>query len=142
MATLEATAVLAAKTLTPVLTTVAKAASGPIARALRNWTSTTAVKKVAKTLAKVENVKTLWSPDKEVSLYTFYYPSKVSAELVFEVDDDTGAMYDFKRIERIDDLPPGNLTIEGIVGQGKSIFLRYLASQAVRQPQRTSIPLY
>lgn len=142
MATLEATAVLAAKTLTPVLTTVAKAASGPIARALRNWTSTTAVKKVAKTLAKVENVKTLWSPDKEVSLYTFYYPSKVSAELVFEVDDDTGAMYDFKRIERIDDLPPGNLTIEGIVGQGKSIFLRYLASQAVRQPQRTSIPLF
>lgn len=142
MPAFEATAVLAAKTLAPVLTSLAKAAAGPTAKALKNWNSTAAVKKIAKTLAKVENVKTLWSPDKEVSLYTFYYPSKISAEPVFQEDDSDEFLTEYKRIEKIDDLPSGNLTIEGIVGQGKSIFLRFLASQAIREAHNTSIPIF
>lgn len=142
MPAFEATAVLAAKTLTPLLGAIAKAGAGPIARALKNWSSAAALRKVAKTISKVENVKTLWSPDKEVSLYTFYYPSKVSAEPVFEDLGLAETPTEYKRIERIEDLPSGNLTIEGIVGQGKSIFLRFLASQSVRDLQRTKMPIF
>lgn len=142
MPVIEASAALTAKTITPVLTAIAKAAVGPSSRALKNWTSAAAAKKIAKTLAKVENVKTLWSPDKEVSLYTFYYPSKISAKPIFDSNEFDDNSTEYTRIETLDDLPPGNLTIEGIVGQGKSIFLRFLASQAIRDTQRPCIPIF
>jgi hypothetical protein len=68
-------------------------------------------------ISKVRQVKTLWQVDKSVDLGTFYCESHVQI----------GALR--KRITSFADLSTyGNLVIEGIAGQGKSIFLRYLCS--------------
>lgn len=62
-------------------------------------------------------VKTIWQLEKEIDLSGFYYPSKIQIEnkrVALNQIADFG--YD------------GNILIEGTVGQGKSILLRYLAS--------------
>lgn len=83
-------------------------------------------------LRKVEIVKTLWSMDKGISLFDFYYPQTV------EWDGKTKA-----RLSDLDELPlDNNYLIEGIVGQGKSIFLRYLCCQEMRKRENTRIPIF
>lgn len=68
----------------------------------------------------VINVKTLWSIEKEVSLFDFYYPSRV----VFPGEKNA------KSIVSLEDFPEkSSLVIQGTAGQGKSIFLRYLYGQ-------------
>lgn len=138
----EATLVATAKVVGPVLVTVYKAAKGPVQRELQNWTAAHQAKRIAKTLGKIENVKTLWSPDKEVSLHSFYFPSKILNEDSIEDDDFDVPNGPYRQVTTLADLPDGNLTIQGIVGQGKSIFLRYLASQSMRSQQQVQLPIF
>lgn len=137
----EAAIATTAKVLAPILVGLYKAAKGPIQEELQNWASANQAKKIAKTLAKIENVKTLWSPDKEVSLHSFYFPSKVITDDAIADEDGDIAHGHRKDVKSLADLPDGNLTIQGIVGQGKSIFLRYLASQLMRSPDIT-LPIF
>lgn len=68
----------------------------------------------------VINIKTLWSIEKEVSLFDFYYPSRV----VFPGDKNA------KSVVSLEDFPNNsNFVVQGTAGQGKSIFLRYLYGQ-------------
>ena len=68
-------------------------------------------------IGKVRFVKTLWQVDKAVDIGTFYCESHVHIGSIR------------KKIVSIVDLgSSGNLVVEGIAGQGKSIFLRYLCS--------------
>ncbi|WP_322628243.1 NACHT domain-containing protein [Halothiobacillus sp.] len=79
--------------------------------------------------SKVEEVKTIWQVDKVVNLNDFYYPSKINI--------------DSKRVEinTLEDLPGnGKLIIQGTAGQGKSIFLRYLAGTELKSG--TKIPIF
>lgn len=62
-------------------------------------------------------VKTIWQTEKEVDLSTFYHPSKVL------VKNKRVAIHQIADLEY-----EGNILLEGTVGQGKSILLRYLAS--------------
>jgi hypothetical protein len=136
----ELTTALALKSLPPILHIAANAAKGPVAKALQKWQTAANLRKAVRTLARVENVKTLWSPDKEISLHAFYHPSKIrQSDGRFVSQAENGIRT--KHINSIDDLPAGNLTIDGIVGQGKSIFLRFLASQCLRQ-QNPQIPIF
>jgi NACHT domain len=128
--TTAATVTATARLLSPIVTDIYKGAKGKVQKDLANWSSAINIRGIAKTLSKIETVKTLWSPDKEVSLHDFYYPSKI-------VEDSRN-----RRINSIDDLPDGNVTIQGIVGQGKSIFMRFLASTAIRSKIQGSIPLF
>ena len=62
-------------------------------------------------------VKTIWQTEREIDLSTFYHPSKVLVK------------HKRTAINQIADLEyDGNILLEGTVGQGKSILLRYLAS--------------
>ena len=77
---------------------------------------------IARSISKITHVKTLWNIDKEVSLYEFYYPSQI--EFSKSV---------IKKVDSIKDLGKSqNFVIQGTAGQGKSIFLRYLCGQELR----------
>jgi len=68
-------------------------------------------------IAKVRKVKTLGQLDRAVDLYSFYCDSHVYLGK------------SRKKITRISDFGTSeNILIEGVAGQGKSIFLRYLCS--------------
>jgi hypothetical protein len=80
-------------------------------------------------LSRVRKVKTIGQLDKAVDLMTFYCPSHIYIE---------GKR---KRITTLDDFKTDeNILIEGIAGQGKSIFLRYLSS--VEMVRGNVIPVF
>src|SRR5262249_28468935 len=98
-------------------------------RQLNKWRTATNISQLYKRIETVQKIKTIWQVDKEVKLMTFYYPSKL-------IIDDTP-----KEITAIKQIPaPGNFVIQGTVGQGKSIFLRYLSIRELAQSQR--IPIF
>jgi len=75
--------------------------------------------KIVRALTSIVKIKTLWNVENEVSLYEFYYPSRVSFPLGIE-----------KRVNSLKELGErSNIVIQGTAGQGKSIFLRYLCGQ-------------
>ncbi|CAN5365881.1 hypothetical protein BH10PSE6_BH10PSE6_49210 [soil metagenome] len=95
---------------------------------LRNEKS---LKDIAKRLHRIEKVKTFWSDNKEVDISEFYYPSRIVAE------DSPPTT-----VSSLAEFPPGLcFVIEGTVGQGKSIFMRYLATQELRKGQSSRIPI-
>lgn len=96
---------------------------------LKKWKASSNVNNLYKKISTIQKVKTIWQVEKEVNLKTFYYPSKII------VGD--------KRIEvnKADKIPlDTNVVIQGTVGQGKSIFLRYICSQEIRQGNK--IPVF
>ena len=70
----------------------------------------------------------MWQFEREIDLLKFYYPTKVKLDNEITVISDLDG---FKYA--------GNFLIQGTVGQGKSIFLRYLT--AIELLKRRSIPL-
>src|SRR5207247_2226157 len=68
-----------------------------------------------KRVKQLRQVKTILQSEREVDLMKFYHPSKV---LIGNI---------CKEVDKLSDLEcNGNVLIEGTVGQGKTIFLRYL----------------
>lgn len=90
-----------------------------------------AFRTIYRKIQSVENVKTIWKVDDEVNLRQFYYPSKIfipTSNSTIQVD-------------RVSDISEKtNIIIEGTAGQGKSILLRYLASNEIRSGER--IPVF
>lgn len=76
----------------------------------------------------VRYVKTIWQVEKAVDLAKFYCPSRV------DIDGQR------KQIDDISDLPGRHIVIRGSVGQGKSIFLRYLTAREL--VKGNAIPLF
>lgn len=98
-------------------------------RELAKWHADKNITKAFGKFLAVRQVKTLWQVDKAVDLTSFYCPSRIE--------------YKTKRAEvaSLDDLSPfGNVLIEGIAGQGKSILLRYLS--AVETARKGKIPIF
>jgi hypothetical protein len=118
-----------ASLLKPVLVDLYNGAKGKAKEGLKKWSTDQGVKKATIGLLRLDKVKTVWSPEVEISLKKFYYPSNISISGKSEA------------IDNIDALPPGNIVIEGIVGQGKSIFMRHLASALIDTTSIKYIPL-
>jgi len=79
-------------------------------------------------LAKIRLVKTLGQLEKAVDLQQFYCDSHV----YLNSDSAKRNSRQRKKIARISDFPDkANILVEGIAGQGKSIFLRYLCGQEI-----------
>ncbi len=79
-----------------------------------------------------QRVKTFWQRDKSVPLTSFYYPSQILFEAGVK-----------KKADSLRELPKtGNYIIQGIVGQGKSIFLRHLCVQELRETGPGRIPVF
>ncbi len=119
MASTAITAALLTKVLKPVITDLYAAAKDQAKRELIKWNTAAGVKKIATTLASIDKVKTIWSPEAETSLTKIYYPSALIIGSTRTIIDSAG------------ELPEGNLVIEGIVGQGKSMFMRHIAASMI-----------
>jgi hypothetical protein len=79
-----------------------------------------------------EQVKTIWQREKKVKLSKFYYPAKVSF--------DTGIT---KTASTLKDIPQtGGVVIQGTVGQGRSVLLRYLCIQELSSHASGRIPVF
>lgn len=99
---------------------------------LSKWNNTRNVKSLASKVATYELVKTIWHRDKKVKLSSFYYPSRLIL--------DSGVV---KQVKSLRDLPrSGGIVIQGTVGQGKSMFLRYLCIQELNEQSSGRIPIF
>lgn len=99
---------------------------------LSKWNNSRNVKSLANKVSAYEQIKTIWQRDKKVKLSSFYYPSKITFQ--------TGIT---KQISSLKDLPTiGSLVIQGTVGQGKSVFLRYLCIRELSTQASGRIPVF
>lgn len=105
------------------------AARGAVRTKLKILTSEAKLKTLYKNITGVQKVKTMWQIDKEVKLLTFYYPSRVS------IGDTTRTINAIEEIAK-----DHNFVIQGTVGQGKSIFLRFLCIKELAASKR--IPIF
>lgn len=74
----------------------------------------------------VAKVKTIYKNDSSIDLHEFYIPTRVRNVNI--------------QINKIIDINEGNIVLEGTVGQGKSIFMRYLTYQEAKLGKR--IPIF
>lgn len=100
-----------------------------VRRKLRVLATEIRLKEIQKAIKHVQKVKTMWCIDKEVPLTSFYYPSKL---IVAKARKAIGSIAGISLTE--------NFVIQGTVGQGKSIFLRYLCLKELAASQR--IPVF
>lgn len=120
------TTAILATALKPFVSEVYQSAKHSIKDNLKKLSLAQVSKKTAAQLLKLDKVKTIWAPELEISLQKFYFPSR----LMIAGQPAT--------ISKLSELPVGNLVIEGIVGQGKSIFMRYLAMSSLHDKDSIS----
>ena len=120
----------ATRLIAPIVKDIYEGAKGVVGGNFKKWRASGYPSKLAKKIAAADKVKTIWSPEKDISLLSIYYPSKVILDAKK------------KTIKTIDDFNINNLVIDGIVGQGKSIFLRYLCLQELTGNGTGRIPLF
>jgi len=86
---------------------------------LKRWQADQVLQDAHARSKRIRHVKTIWQVEREVDLAKFYYPSKIK--------NSSGPP---TVVHAIDDFAAdGNVVVRGIVGQGKSIFLRFLAAR-------------
>ena len=107
-----------AKALNFVLKDLYDGAKGEIKKKFSHWRSEKEINCLYRKIFDIRNVKTIWKIDKKINLTTFYYPSKLL------IEDNKVIVNGINKIKT-----DNNILIEGTVGQGKSIFMRYLCSQ-------------
>lgn len=127
MVTLTTTILAAA--LKPLISEIYNSTKSSIKESIKKLSLSQVSKKIAAQLLQLDRVKTIWSPEAELSLQKFYYPSRLFIE---------GTP---SKISNLLELPHGNLVIEGIVGQGKSIFMRYLAMSVLNDKEISAVPI-
>jgi|GEM_PF-967202 len=125
-----ATITLTARLLTPLINDLYEGAKKAGVRGLKKWEERTFPRKLARRLRAIEEVKTIWSPDKETTLDEFYYPPRV----LFEGKP--------RLLAKLSDLEGRNVVIEGTVGQGKSILLRHLAMEEILSNEAKRLPVF
>lgn len=120
---------IAAKALTPVLQSLTSFATGKVKEGLAKWNTKDFPHTLASKLAIADRVKTVWSRDQFTSLTKCYHPSSIDLE--------------DKRVtvNSLNELSKRNVVIEGIVGQGKSMFLHYLYLQELSGHGSGGLPL-
>lgn len=115
------------KIATPLVSKVMGVAGKLVKEKKMSYDASTVIEKLADSIIYIDRVKTIWSPDEEVSIQEFYYPASIFYK---------GKI---KFASSFSDLPNCNLIIEGIVGQGKSIFLRHLAVSVIYEGDRVPV---
>lgn len=111
-----------AKTVKKPLDDLYELGKGSFKKKLEKWQVNKNINGLYQRIAAIQKVNTIWQIEKEVNLKKFYYPSKLI------IDDEP------QTINQIEKIPTKeNVVIQGTVGQGKSIFLRYLCSQELRK---------
>jgi NACHT domain len=106
------------KSLGSAFERLADRAKTDAAAGLSKWKARKAISAAADRLFQLRMVKTIWQIDRPVDITEFYYPSRLRLGSGKAVT-----------ANRLVDIPHvGNVIVQGTVGQGKSIFLRHLAT--------------
>lgn len=86
-----------------------------------------AVKELYGKLSATQKVKTIWNVDRPIALSSFYYPARIETK------------HGSQQLSSLDELPSNHVVLLGIVGQGKSILLRYLLGKEIRSGKRVPV---
>nr|WP_314487710.1 NACHT domain-containing protein [uncultured Pseudomonas sp.] len=116
-----------AKAFSPILSDIYKNSKSTLQKHISAWKAGGESESLERYISSISNIKTLWSMDEAKSIDLFYYPSRLGRSQ--------------NLINNIDELGDGSFVIEGIVGQGKSVFMRHLALSALKSPSGQKIPL-
>lgn len=127
-----ATIAAVSRALMPLTADLYKAAKGAAQIGLARWQEKSFPKRLAKRIGGITLVKTLWSPDEDVELTSFYYAPKVFV---------TESRKRFS-VTTVREMGSDNYVIQGIVGQGKSILLRHLAFQEALVENNPRLPVF
>lgn len=117
--------------LTKVIAEVYAHVSGPIKAKIATLKAAGKVSALHKRLWQIQKVKTIWNPDRPISLSTIFYPVTVQ----HEVDGRQVT----RQVNSISDLHYDHCIILGTAGQGKSILMKYLVGKEIRSGER--VPL-
>jgi len=90
--------------------------------------SASALKTLYGKLNATQKVKTIWNVDRPIAIGSFYYPARIESK------------HGSQQLSSLDELPSNHVVLSGIVGQGKSILLRYLLGKEIRSGAR--VPLF
>jgi len=115
-------AAIAVKKSVELLTTdLYELAKGKTKEGLERLLVEGALDEAAARLDNLRRVKTIWQFDKSIDLLETYYPTRISFKDKSKI------------VGRFAEFPTGTrILVEGTAGQGKSIFLRFLAVQEAR----------
>ncbi|MGE8063579.1 NACHT domain-containing protein [Pseudomonas sp. NPDC089569] len=116
--------------LAPVLNSVYGAAKGSVKSRLQSWKAGENLEKISEYYVRLASVKTIFSRDEAIPIASFYFPSRISFKSRC------------KPVNGLKDLPDGCIVVEGVVGQGKSIFMRYLATSILSEGTENQIPIF
>lgn len=116
--------------LQPVITDIYNSSKRVLKNGVRKWGERSFHTKIKNKISSIEKLKTFWSGDQEVFVADFYHPSKINID-----GKATQCSY-------LSDLPAGNIVIEGIIGNGKSIFIRNLATSHIRSNVGRDFPIF
>lgn len=109
---------LVIKAISKVALDIYELAKRKAADSIRKWRAEKGIEDLYKRIENVRRVKTIWQIDRNVDLQEFYCPPHL---LINEKRI---------RVNNLDEIDvDGPLLLEGIAGQGKSTFLRYICSQ-------------
>jgi len=99
------------------------AAKGPLKQGIKSCITSESDEARKNYIDSISKVKTIWQIDKAVHVYDFYYPTTLQFGKKTQI------------VQSVEELFQENkkLVIEGIAGQGKSIFLRYLAIKTYQE---------
>lgn len=128
---MDASVALAISTLSNPIKDLCQAGKEKLNITFSKWKNEKAIQNLVIKVAAYEKVKTIWQRDKFVKLTSFYYPSNIT--LITGITKTISSLKDFPLM--------GGLVLQGTVGQGKSIFLRYLCIQELRNHSSGRIPV-
>lgn len=120
----------ASRLLAPFLRSIYDGLSAKAKIGFELWKGTSGVEVAAKYFVRLSQVKTIWTRGDAAYIDDFYYPTRL---LEGEI---------FKTVESLDDIASQYFVVQGIVGQGKSIFMRYIALSLLRQSKIDFLPLF
>lgn len=99
---------------------------------LDRWNNEACRKQLASKVLVYDKVRTIWQKNKDVRISKIYYPPKI------RFSDDVS-----RTVDSLAKIPKEqNYVVEGIVGQGKSVFLRYLCLQELKEKGTSRIPVF
>jgi len=104
------------------------AATGKAKEIMARLKASSSLKTIYQKLNATQKVKTIWNVDRAIALSSFYFPAKIKTP---------GNV--IQPLSKIDDLPSNAVVLSGLVGQGKSILLRYLLGKEIRSGLRVPI---
>ena len=102
------------------------ASKGPVTKKFAEWKTPPRIKALSQKLAHYERVKTIANPEKALRIRDFYFPP------IFAYTN--GRRFEASKLEDfgLEEHP----LIEGIAGQGKSIFMRQLCVEELKRGER------